>query len=530
LLAAPLVASCWWLQGNPPSKPPDHVPGAHVVIDAHAHIVNGRDVPIYGFVKYVYFREHVPGGALADAAIHLLEDVIQDSAPDHDEEAANLCGLIEKAARPAPPGCPVAVVHARAAGTPRLRPESAPANPTGASLDRPRTYLNGRLQDPALRAAVVGSLQRARLQPALPGAARRALRPMAALAADAAPEVAAESFLQMFGELIRDFSSWRINNLYALERLYPDVDLFVTTLLDFDKWVYEESNVPLPKQVELMTMIAIASDGRVLPFVPFDPWRDVATGGAALASIQAAVASGGAVGVKLYPPMGFRASGNDQSFADWQAGLDRDHLGADFGQQVDARLEALYAWGERDGVPILAHTGASNFSRDSAADDSHPRYWAAVLARHQGLRLDLSHLGGQEPEHASWRDDVMALFRYPNVYGDVACFQPQRDAESGFWSRLEDQIAGNAGIGRRLLYGSDWFLLSDCAAPEGYESTLRQTAADTLGADGAVRLFGENAVDYLGLRRGQPARQRLDRFYERYKVEGAWRGVVDRQP
>jgi predicted TIM-barrel fold metal-dependent hydrolase len=416
---------------------------------------------------------------------------------------------------------------AAAAGARRRTPAPPPSGSTGSSLDRARAYLDQRLQDPALRAAVVSALRPAQPRPAPPGA-RRLLRPRAPLPADAPPPVATESFLEMFGDLIRDFSSWRINNVYALETLYPDVDLFVATTLDFDKWLYEDAKVPPAQQAQLMTMIAIASGGRVLPFVAFDPWRDLVTTGGALATVEQAITDGGAVGVKLYPPMGFRAAGNQQSFHDWQAGIDRDHLdSASFGQRLDGRLEALFTWCESHDVPIMAHTGASDFSRPSAKGDAEPRYWTAVLARHPNLRLDLSHLGGQEPESAAWRAQVMDLFRFPRVYGDVACFHPEADADGGFWPELQARIAQNDVVGQRLLYGSDWFLLSSCAVPEVYETTMRRTASDTLGEAVTRRLFGENAVDYLGLRRGQPARRRLDQFYERYRVAGAWRSVVD---
>jgi predicted TIM-barrel fold metal-dependent hydrolase len=306
------------------------------------------------------------------------------------------------------------------------------------------------------------------------------------------------------------------------------VDIFVATMLDFDKWVYEGSPVSLSQQADLMTLLAIASDGRVLPFIPFDPWRDVAHRGGVLAWVRAAIESGAAVGVKLYPPMGFRASHNDQSFEDWRAGLDQDHLGADFGQRVDASLDALFAWSAANGVPILAHTGASNYSRLSAKNDAEPTYWEEVLGKYPTLRLNLSHLGGQEAETAPWRDEVVRLFQRPNVYADVACFDPRPDASGGFWPKLKAQVDANPLIGRRLLYGSDWFLLSDCAVPASYENTMRTTVGDMLGSAVSVGVFGDNAIDYLGLRRGQPARTRLDGFYGLYQVDARWRAVVDR--
>jgi predicted TIM-barrel fold metal-dependent hydrolase len=519
-LALALGATSCWLCGNQGPEPPPYnpKPGEPLTIDVHAHVVNGQDVPIYGFVRYVFLHDDLTFGAPEDAAIHLLEDVIHFVAPGYAAEAAELCGKIHAAGRPLPPACSVPAVRAPAALA-RKRPQSLVANPTGVSLDESRAYLRGRLQDAILRAAVTQALQRASAHPLRNNRMKGALRPLRAPSAAATPDEVAESFLSMFGDLVRDFSSWRLNNLYALERLYPDVGIFVGHLLDFDKWLYEASPVTPVQQNELATLLAIASDGRFMSFVGFDPWRDVSTAGAALAAVQDAVEQGGAVGVKLYPPMGFQVSGNPPALP--------VPGGDGLGTKINASLAALFEWCDKKGVPILVHTGATNYA-PSGHEDAEPKHWADVLGAHPNLRINLSHIGGQtELESALWEQETLDLLAHPHVYGDVACLDPKLSTPSSYWNDLKAKVDANPVIAQRLLYGSDWFLLSDCASPASFEKDMRTTLTGVVGTERSVAVFGNNAVDFIGLRRGQQARERLEAFYRRYGVAGKWRYQVD---
>jgi predicted TIM-barrel fold metal-dependent hydrolase len=532
-----LAAGCCTINPPGPFRPPTQHPG--LVVDAHAHVMNGRDLPPYGFAKDVWFHGEVPGGILTEGILKLVEQVIWDSAPSYEQELADLCNMIETTRRtpPALPECASAHAAARVART-TLPP--TPDNPTGWSPERARAFVLSRLEaDPQLRGDVLKAAVKVAKRPAAARADGHAprLHMRVAPSADASAAVATESFFEMFGDLVRDLSSPRANNLVALETLYPDVDLYVAAMVDFDKWVGEASLVTLGQQAELMKLLAIASDGRVLPFIAFDPWRDdVTPKGNALRVVHDAVANDGVVGVKLYPPMGFRATGNTQSFEDWEAGLISDGIYDHFGPDADARLGALYGWAARGGVPLLAHTGDTNYSRDSAQTDADPKYWAALFDASPelgDLRLNIGHVGGQGPNDPdkTWRAEVFTLFaNHPNVYGDVSCFEPESGAQNGFWSGLAQQAAVSPMIVQRLLYGSDWYLLSDCSVPQTFEKTMHATLKQNFGDATTAQIFGTNAAAFLGLRKNDCTRARLDNFYQKYGVTAAWRGVVDGLP
>jgi hypothetical protein len=144
------------------------------------------------------------------------------------------------------------------------------------------------------------------------------------------------------------------------------IDLLVASLVDYDWWLAKGEPTPssLREQVELMGQIAIATGGRVHAFVPFDPFREVMARGtfaSALTLVKDAVTTHGAMGVKLYPPMGFAPFGNAGAMI-WKA---KDWLpdvtyGDQFGTQLDTVLAEFFSWCIEEEVPVMAHANRSN--------------------------------------------------------------------------------------------------------------------------------------------------------------------------
>jgi hypothetical protein len=119
-----------------------------------------------------------------------------------------------------------------------------------------------------------------------------------------------------------------------------------------------------------MSRIQVVSDGRIFPFVPFDPWRYVYEGESALKRVTDAITDGGAVGVKLYPPMGFAPYGN--------ATLNPKPMWPvkdfpDFGKRLDQAMGALFSWCIQAQVPVLAHANPSNAAHPSYKRLGSPR-------------------------------------------------------------------------------------------------------------------------------------------------------------
>src|SRR5262249_30397817 len=96
------------------------------------------------------------------------------------------------------------------------------------------------------------------------------------------------------------------------------VVLMTPAIVDFSKWLEDEEHVSIALQVEAITRLARRKQGpRVHGFVGFCPLRQALYNDGRLPpgesdpmSVVRAAIDEGFIGVKLYPPMGFRAIGN----------------------------------------------------------------------------------------------------------------------------------------------------------------------------------------------------------------------------
>jgi hypothetical protein len=142
--------------------------------------------------------------------------------------------------------------------------------------------------------------------------------------------------------------------------------LMTPAIVDFSKWLEDADHLSIGEQVDVMARIARRKDGpRVHGFVGFDPLRKALYDDRKrkpgdrdpLAIVRNAIEvnqishsrsiTGGFIGVKLYPPMGFRAIGNtglpDGSF-DEPAYLRSADTGLEsqIGRKLDVALAQLY--------------------------------------------------------------------------------------------------------------------------------------------------------------------------------------------
>ena len=202
-----------------------------------------------------------------------------------------------------------------------------------------------------------------------------------------------------------------------------------------------DRTVPMRRQVEVMARIAQRRNGpRVHGFVGFDPLRQALFrrhGGPPedepLAVVKKAVEDHGFIGVKLYPPMGFRATGNaalGDAFPKHVVAA--DGLGPDAGRKLDAELDRLYAFCAENNVPIMAHTSDSYGSAKDYGKRANPAAWIKVLEKYPALRINLAHFGGfnrggtRENAEQSWGWAIGRAFAAaatPNVYADISLLQ-----------------------------------------------------------------------------------------------------------
>lgn len=301
-------------------------------------------------------------------------------------------------------------------------------------------------------------------------------------------------------------------------RDYPGVDLMVHHLMDMERAYGDSPALGNARQIERLEPLAALFPGQLLGFVAFDPFRRQG----ALAAVRAAVENGHALGVKFYPPSGYRASGNAR-FPDkpswWRfALLDQwsSRYGGWRGGDLDAVNDALFAYCERQQVPILAHCTPDGFeASEGYGGMSDPAFWRAVLAKYPRLRLALAHAGGG----ASWfaegpwdgaRDFDQRAWdlatRFPNVYLDLSYSDEVLDPvrREALRRRLVALLPAQPGrphaLGDKLIYGSDWHMVGVLDRRRDILVELRRLFGDRALAPYRARFFAGNAARFLRLR------------------------------
>ena len=154
-----------------------------------------------------------------------------------------------------------------------------------------------------------------------------------------------------------------------------------------------------------------------------------------------------------------------------------------------------------------------------------------------GLRLNLGHLGGlwdlAKPSHNDWTQSVVQMIATQgnNLYADISDYSSimHRPATS---DAADDKAVSSAVTGylrqypaakNKLMYGSDWVMLSKDLPAERYYPSMRERLPAAWGLD-AAGFLGANAARFMGLSKikGQPAgktRLRLEAFYQKHGLD-----------
>ncbi|HTO54328.1 MAG TPA: hypothetical protein VMR50_13165 [Myxococcota bacterium] len=328
------------------------------------------------------------------------------------------------------------------------------------------------------------------------------------------------------------------------------IDLMLSALVDYDWWL-DPGTSPvssLDDQVDLGARISELMHGRVHLWAPFCPLREVlyqdhVSESSSLALVKRAVTEQAAIGVKLYPPMGFKAYDNASiepppwPEAQWLPAVTRT---PEFGRRLDDALARLYDWCQQEDVPILAHTRVSNGALPDLQALADERGWTAALAKWSNLRVVFGHFGGAEEsalkDHAA--GFVQLLSSAPHAGPDASYFERVLanpvELSNTLLELFKPAIDAEGLLASRFCFGSDWKMLAAQEGASGYlraEEGLVERIATGLDADRASRLrsgfFANNAARALGLHKGDPARNRLQAFYDRWKIEPMWTRKLD---
>lgn len=494
-------------------------------IDVHTHIFNGEDVPLKGFLRKVVLNSDDNPSFKVIATISTpLVKWIHFMADGHEQDINKLKNEIRRRSIKIPPKLKTTTLSRKI--------ETAP------EVSKDRDKLEKELKE--------------RIQKSMndnPGFRKAELR--------TGPRFFAEAWLKartVFGLLdniridrfVQCLTNSRWRNAERLMEYYDNdgIDVYVAAMVDLDYWVEGKTSTQIEDQVRISSMISIVEDGRILPFVSYDPFRDVVEDGAALKIVKEAIENYGFVGVKLYPPMGFLPSGNNEAhykkaiYAPWRS-EPFNYTDKAFAKKIEARLQEFYSYCRKMDVSIMAHCNDSMYSEQAFKEAGLPKHWKTVLApttvlrngqpTSVKLRVNLGHFGGRDGllnpnKSPKWTKQIIELTKTTKVYGDTGNFHIRRGgAFKDYLKALKIQLdKPESKLANRFMYGSDWFMMISRSYGETYPKKAEKWFKEYL-PEHSQKIMGENAIRFLGLDKSNSlTRKRLEAFYTKYKVKADW--------
>jgi predicted TIM-barrel fold metal-dependent hydrolase len=568
------------------------------IIDAHCHVFNAADLPIEGFAKKIMVPKSTQTSELVarfadypgalEALVHAITVQVKRAAPDMQTEVDTI-DEFERDPDKKP--------------TNAWRQEEDRRHLRGALRliwfnwdifnERPLSLTEGIALKVALEEIRLFLFQQIHEEfgkPVLTAEDRDVLGGLTPFQVDAMADE-----LYSRDDLLGRYIRWALlytRNRYELaeelDQLHGKIGhksrvvLMTPATIDFSKWLEDEDQLSIQDQVDVMTRIACRSGGpRVHGFVGFDPLRQALydhhrrspTDVDPMAVVRRAIevnqivvrdstkTTGGLVGVKLYPPMGFRATDNkhvpDASFNEPAYLRSPDTgLGAQIGSKLDAALSKLYTWCSANNVPIMAHTSHSFGPNSDYEDRADPIFWADVLKQNAfpRLRINLAHFGhfNKAVQYARPQTHVDKCWEWTigkiltssaEAYADISSLGellktgPSRKIVECM-KAFKEHFPGSE---ERLLYGTDWSMIaqeerfpklfSSRPFPDVMIFFLRAVGYNDVQIEG---IMFRNAVRFLGLSKAErdsfgekSTRGRLEKFYVAHNLSSDWMKVFD---
>ncbi|HEV7310101.1 amidohydrolase family protein [Ensifer sp.] len=509
----------------------------HPVIDVHCHFFNAADVPVEGLVRYVALREKRLDARLSTDAV----------------EAKGLENALV-----------VFLVTALGDVAPRARDETAILR---REVPRPSAKERERLKDEQLREAIKLLVERAGEQQSTFAARSRGgetpdhaglLRQLGGTA------TLPQTFQRRSGGLAEEDvdalataakSHEKIGTYLAFVRLMQDYredladtyarifaskcqfSLITPSILDFQKSIGGRAS-PQHDQVDVMDevqQLVIRRHGiHMHSFVGFDPHREIEKKGSSLETVQYAIMEKGFIGVKIYPPMGFKAWGNANP-------------------AMDAALKRLYDWCQKHSVPIMAHAENSIGAGCGFGNLASPAYWKALLDtnRYNDLRINLAHFGAFDEVlrpgaptgvmvncaqdkfsgPPTWEDIIgttIAHERRPDLFADLSYLSelvsdPDASLHEKIRVLLDQWLQTYDRDARHLMFGTDWSMM---ALEKDYNAYVPRIVDELrlakISDEHQQNILWRNASRYLGLDRPGPTRDRLMAYCRKRNLDVTW--------
>lgn len=125
----------------------------------------------------------------------------------------------------------------------------------------------------------------------------------------------------------------------------------------------------------------------------------------------------------------------------------------------DTRLDKLYAFCEKNGKPVIFHTGLLEVNTSGSIKQSHPLHIDDVAQKFPKLKIVMAHMG------YPWIIDTAGvMYRNKNVYCDLSAFfaeyKPITQRGVDLFKQYMDTYKLYIGHFRKCLFGTDWPLYS----------------------------------------------------------------------
>ena len=303
---------------------------------------------------------------------------------------------------------------------------------------------------------------------------------------------------------------------------FGEVDIFIPLMVDMELWLNDPIKTSIPQQIVEIEKLIRAFPGCIHPFAPFCPRRAVRNAGTAgdpLIFVKDAIENRGFIGVKLYPALGFVPCNNATT-------IPNDPESA----RYDKVLESLYEYCDSEQVPIAAHCSPGGAEAQPGVSGAYgnPMLWEPVLQKYSHLRLNLAHFGGGkqmvESPDTCWSHDIARLMENYSVYTDMGYFSCLRDDRACriYLDTLTDIYEDHPILIDRMMYGTDWEMIAVEPKQEQYyqitHDAFQNWCAGGLPSGTMRNLFGQNAMQFLGLTDGEFNFSRLSAYYAKNKL------------
>ncbi len=135
----------------------------------------------------------------------------------------------------------------------------------------------------------------------------------------------------------------------------------------------------------------------------------------------------------------------------------------------DARCDAVYAFCQSRGLPILFHSGTT-FNSRAPLGLTRPWLWDEVAAKFPALRMVLAHVG-----HPFCDECLVVIRKHPNVYADISALHYRP------WQFYNMLIAAQEyHVTHKLLFGTDYPFTNAVDSIDGLRNVNRFTEGSAL--------------------------------------------------